>query len=250
MSSDIVTKEFIQELVNSSNLFPVDFDNAWDWLGYSTKANALRKLKKYFSAGQDFNLINIDEVQDEGGRRVSRKIDKYFLSVECFKELGMLAQTEQGKLVRKYYLECERIVKEIVPAQKDHIRALELEIELRKTEQKLLDTRSYIVRALPEPIQQKILGYSEIKTVEYRDRVILPSGEVEDGVGITFIQKRYGFTSTKAAWAWLESIGCGKDSGKWNLRLAAVERSTLDAALLEDLDRMAQAGSRQQFLGE
>ncbi|MBX9257305.1 hypothetical protein H1Q63_25855 [Desmonostoc muscorum CCALA 125] len=33
------------------------------------------------------------------------------LSVDCFKLLAMLAETEQGDKVRLYFLECERIAK-------------------------------------------------------------------------------------------------------------------------------------------
>jgi phage anti-repressor protein len=130
MPDIILSKDLVQSLINSADAFPVDFDDAWEWLGYARKENGLRSLKKYFYSGQDFNLLQVEGVQNEGGRQVSRKVDKYFLTVECFKELGMLAQTEQGKLVRKYYLECERIVQTVIPAQNDRIRELELETKL------------------------------------------------------------------------------------------------------------------------
>ena len=71
-----------------------------------------------------------------------------------------------------------------------------------------------------------------------------------DGVGITYIQKRFGFKSTKSAWAWLNSIGYGRDSGKWKPELTAVESYKLDVALLDELDALADDGSRQRWIGE
>lgn len=38
--------------------------------------------------------------------------EKIELTVECFKSLGMMAGTEKGKAIRKYFLECERIAKQ------------------------------------------------------------------------------------------------------------------------------------------
>lgn len=46
-----------QSLVNSEDNFPVNFDNAWGWLGYSAKDKAKRKfLNCGFIEGTDFTL--------------------------------------------------------------------------------------------------------------------------------------------------------------------------------------------------
>jgi hypothetical protein len=41
----------------------------------------------------------------------STTYEKIQLTVECLKSLGMMAGTEQGKLIRRYFLECEKIVR-------------------------------------------------------------------------------------------------------------------------------------------
>jgi hypothetical protein len=102
MSDLIVTKDLVQGFINSGDRFPVDFEDAWQWLGYSTKQKAKNTLLKNFECGQDFNVNQSVKVQDEGGRRVSRPFELITLTVECFKELGMLAGTEKGKQVRKF----------------------------------------------------------------------------------------------------------------------------------------------------
>jgi hypothetical protein len=62
----ILSKDLVQSLINSEDAFPVDFDDAWGWLGYARKENGLRSLKKYFYSGQDFNLLQVEEVQNSG----------------------------------------------------------------------------------------------------------------------------------------------------------------------------------------
>jgi anti-repressor protein len=139
--------------------------------------------------------------------------------------------------------------KQAIVSQGDRIRELELELELRKTEQKLLDTRNTIVQTCPEPIQQRILGYQTIKETEVVEHHVTPYGTY-DGVGITYLQKRYGFRNTKQAWDFLERIGYGKDSGKWEASYAAVERMQLPRELVDEIDDRFTHAGRQRFIGE
>lgn len=100
---------FSQELAiafySSKESHPVDLDDAWRWLGYSTKQKALQSLKSNFEEGQDFLT---KRVKSSTGGRPS---DLILLTVDCFKSLGMMAGTSQGKAIRKYFLECERLAK-------------------------------------------------------------------------------------------------------------------------------------------
>lgn len=98
--------ELAHQLVESEDTFPVDLEDAVIWLGYSRKENALNTLKSYFEEGFDFYCCNRKSLT--GGR----PSHSYYLTVSCFKELGMLAKTSQGKQIRKYFLECERLAKQ------------------------------------------------------------------------------------------------------------------------------------------
>lgn len=97
--------ELAQELLDSSDAFPVPLDRAWTWLGYSRKDKAVDTLKSYFEEGVDFST---DRGKSPTGGRPS---DSYHLTTNCLKEFGMIAKTEKGKLIRKYFLECERLAK-------------------------------------------------------------------------------------------------------------------------------------------
>ena len=121
-----------QSLYDSNDRFPVDFDNAWKWLGYSQKQKALRML-----IGGQFDETLDWQSHPNGGNcaldvsafEPARRTDKYYLTVDCFKCLGMMARTEQGKQVRRYFLECEKSHKESAQT----IDALQTEIERLKS---------------------------------------------------------------------------------------------------------------------
>jgi phage anti-repressor protein len=95
-------------VAKSSSRFPVDFDLAWVWIGYSRKDVAKEALVNNFIKGEDFNLRQKAEVRLEGNREVKRPYEAIFLTVDCFKAFCMMARTEKGKEVRKYYLELEK----------------------------------------------------------------------------------------------------------------------------------------------
>lgn len=61
-----------------------------------------------FTEGQDFNLLKIERVQQEGGRMVSRTVDDAALSIDMAKEICMLQRNENGKIARQYFLRLEK----------------------------------------------------------------------------------------------------------------------------------------------
>jgi anti-repressor protein len=108
----LITKEAIA--FQLGDRFPVNFDDAWQWLGYSTKQKAKDCLIANFLQGEDFNLP-----VELGTLAVPRPAQKILLTTDCFKMWGMVAGTAQGKQVRLYFLECEKIAKqkqEAIPA--------------------------------------------------------------------------------------------------------------------------------------
>jgi phage anti-repressor protein len=96
-----------KKLFNQKSDFPVDFDDAWVWLEYSNKANAKRFLIENLEDGIDFLII--DEL---GTLAVPRPAEKISLSIEGFKNWGMMSRTPAGKIIRKHFIECERLLKE------------------------------------------------------------------------------------------------------------------------------------------
>jgi phage anti-repressor protein len=103
--------ELALALVQSADPFPVNFEDAWQWIGYTRQDSAKKKLIHNFEEGSDF--IAKRRKNPQGGR----PSEFIKLTVDCFKSLGMMAGTDKGKEIRRYFLECERIAKEAVAAQ-------------------------------------------------------------------------------------------------------------------------------------
>jgi hypothetical protein len=42
--------------------------------------------------------------------------DKYYLTVDCFKMMGMMVSGERGRKIRMYFIDCEKILKQLLSA--------------------------------------------------------------------------------------------------------------------------------------
>ncbi|HYX18347.1 MAG TPA: hypothetical protein VE944_29070 [Nostoc sp.] len=128
------TQDTAEELYYSTEKYPVEFEVAWKVLGYSRKDSAKRKLTSYFNQDTDYRLHSNVESAPDGG--LTHREDIY-LTVECFKEMGMLAKSEEGKQIRKYFLQCEAIAKEAVravPQLQQQIQNLQQSFELMQAQ--------------------------------------------------------------------------------------------------------------------
>jgi hypothetical protein len=222
--------------------FPVDFDIAWQIAGYSTKANAKAKGLNKLEKGIDFSSLGMKSSQ--GGRSV----ELIGMTCDAFKHFCLMAKTQQGSETRQYFIEAEKkwkLVEKLNPAFAQEIEILKIKAEIAKneaikakSEESLITLKHYIVTALPEPIQQKILGYQTIKQTEVIEKTVdTATGKSYDGVGITYIAKTLGLTN-KQAWGFLETIGYGEDSEKWKHELTAITSKKLskdDAEYIFDL---------------
>jgi phage anti-repressor protein len=116
-----LSEDLVFGLLSSSEQFPIDFDDAWQWVGYTQKKNALRKLVNNFEKEIDYIGDSDEDSPDQqlafadgkaswGGH--NKRI--LFLTVDCFKSFSMMAGTKKGKEVRRYFLNCEKRLKEIL----------------------------------------------------------------------------------------------------------------------------------------
>jgi phage anti-repressor protein len=98
-------------LLRSTDEFPVDFDEAWQWIGYGRKGAAKEALLNAgFFVDIDFRIFPNIRKNSKAGRP-SEVIQ---LTIDCFKSFAMMAGTAQGRQVRQYFLKCERDLKEIL----------------------------------------------------------------------------------------------------------------------------------------
>jgi phage anti-repressor protein len=93
--------ESLEKLFDSEETFSVDFDYAWQAVGYASKQKAERLLYKHFEENIDF-LTNWLKSPEMG--RPSKAI---YLTWNCCKEFAMMAGTSKGKEVRQYFIKVE-----------------------------------------------------------------------------------------------------------------------------------------------
>jgi hypothetical protein len=136
---------------------------------------------------------------------------------------------------------------------------LKLQVELAQAQdrlssnqQKLLATVQLLETVSPG-LAPLALGKADavVERIEYVERTITPT-ETYEGIGITYVQKKYGFKNTAKTWEWLDSVGCGKNSGMWQLQLSAVESHKLPPYALAEIAKKFsdKEGDRQLLLGE
>ena len=113
---------FLLTITKFELVYPVLDEDAQEWLGFKLKhhlqnlANTAGLLE-----GVDFEVVTIKSKNLAGGRPTKNMR----FTVDAFKTLCMLADTEKGKQVRVYYLQLEKV----------HARFVECQLRLRDSDQ-------------------------------------------------------------------------------------------------------------------
>lgn len=100
-----LTEEIVFGLLQSDQDFPIDFDDAWKWVEYAQKKDALRKLRNNFL--KDIDYLGDDGDEDDNKLAFANAKASYgghnrriiFLTVDCFKSFCMMAGTSKGGFI-------------------------------------------------------------------------------------------------------------------------------------------------------
>ncbi len=105
-------KEFMT-LYDQDQDFVVDVENLVKWEVDKRKDHAKQRLLKNFKDGEDFVVKKI------GSERMgaAHNTESIMMTVDCFKDMCMLANNEMGKKVKRYYRSIEKIHLEYVKKQ-------------------------------------------------------------------------------------------------------------------------------------
>lgn len=136
-----LAKQLTQDAESTS--FAVDFDELWQWCGYSSKHKAKEQLTKNFDKDLDYSeaFTRMGESVNHAGlspqeKAAATRTIKYYTTPDCAKEFGMLARTEQGRTVRRYFIQAEKELRAIQKTQKLPQTYLEALKELVDSEEK------------------------------------------------------------------------------------------------------------------
>ena len=102
----IQTNEQGQQLVSGRELHEVlkIGTKYQDWIN--------RMIEFGFQEDVDFTVITQPTQKREGSRIVTRNLENHILTLEMAKHIAMLQRSEIGMTVRKYFIECEKKLKE------------------------------------------------------------------------------------------------------------------------------------------
>lgn len=147
-----------------------------------------RMLGYGFEENIDFKPYQKVQVQFEGSREVKRTVDDYALKIDMAKEICMLQRSDKGRQFRKYFIECERKLKENKPQLTKHDQAILNIINSRTDLEKALAIKDF-EKVVTEPL------HDEIKVLKpkahYTDIILQNKGLIK----VTSIAKDYGMSA-------------------------------------------------------
>jgi phage anti-repressor protein len=114
-----------------TNDYPINLENVYKMLGFANKGNAMKTIKSNFTKDEDYKvaLFHTEKRKNEGGYNK----EDIMLNVDTFKNLCMIAKTEKGKQIRKYYVKLENVYNETIND------------EIRQSKQELIKTQKELV---------------------------------------------------------------------------------------------------------
>jgi phage regulator Rha-like protein len=234
-----------------------------DELGIQHK-NVLATIKKYVDEIQDFGHLAFQTETVSNTVGAKNAVVFCYLNEDQATYLMTLSKNtdkvrECKRTLVKAFRDAKQVIKTVIPQQSEQIKELEMQLELARTQERLANSQHkllatvHLLETVAPGLAPLALGRPDavITRNEYIERTITNNGTFE-GVGITYIQKRFGFKTTKAAWNWLETIGYGKDSGWWESQPTLVHTPRLTPEHLEVVSAKFanKEGDRQRFLGE
>jgi phage anti-repressor protein len=123
-----------------TNDFPINLEHVFKMIGFANKGNAMKTIKSNFVLDEDYRILLFrTEKQVHGGHNK----DQVMLNVDTFKNLCMIAKTDKGKEIRKYYVKLETIYNELMKEELDEQKLIlqNKDDELQKKDELLIQQR-------------------------------------------------------------------------------------------------------------
>jgi phage anti-repressor protein len=124
-----------------TNDYPINLEDIFHMIGFANKGNAKRTLDNNFTKDEDYKITILPSEKGQIAR------EDIMLNVDTFKNLCMLAKTDKGKEIRKYYVKLEniynQIIKEEIEEKNELLREQQKKIELLENKPK---THGFLAR--------------------------------------------------------------------------------------------------------
>lgn len=89
------------------------------------------RIKTYgFIENEDYSCLSvISETQRKNGQRGVSKQTDYLLTLDVAKELSMVENNEQGRIARRYFINCEKVLRKTVFSLMDQFNKASIEFD-------------------------------------------------------------------------------------------------------------------------
>jgi phage anti-repressor protein len=118
-----------------TNDYPINLEHVYKLIGFANKGNAMKTIKSNFIENEDYKTSLLPKEKSSWGG--SGK-DEIMLNVDTFKNLCMIAKTDKGKEIRKYYVKLENIYNQLIKEEIEQQSKL-----LEQTQQQLKKEQSH-----------------------------------------------------------------------------------------------------------
>jgi phage anti-repressor protein len=136
-----ITNLYIYMNYHPTNDYPINLENIFKMIGFANKGNAMKTIKSNFTKDEDYKtlLFPMEKQKHTDETRGGHNKENIMLNVDTFKNLCMLAKTDRGKQIRKYYVKLENIHNKIIKEEIEHHKLLleEKETVLQETSKQL-----------------------------------------------------------------------------------------------------------------
>lgn len=121
-----------------TNDYPINLENVFHLIGFANKGNAMKTIKNNFTKDEDYKtlLFPTEKQKDTEETRGGHNREDVMLNVDTFKSLCMLAKTDKGKEIRKYYVKLENIHNKIIKQEIEQQKQLLLEKDTQLEKEK------------------------------------------------------------------------------------------------------------------
>lgn len=124
------------------------------------------RISKYdFIENEDFTVLNIAPQNGGASHGGQNKLD-YIISIDMAKELSMVENNDKGKQARKYFIQCEKKLKEVASSQKalpqDYLSALKALVQAEEEKALMKPKVEYYENTLRPDTYKKLLTSTAI----------------------------------------------------------------------------------------
>lgn len=128
-----------------TNDYPINLEDVFKMIGFANKGNAKRTLENNFIKDEDYKSSFLPTEKREIGGSLNEQL---MLNTDTFKSLCIIAKTDRGKQIRKYYVKLENIYNKIIKQEIEDKQSQleEKQSQLEETESQLATTQRELTK--------------------------------------------------------------------------------------------------------